>query len=1569
MRRAVLPAFSAVSSVLMLSCIEPPPDDGIKVPPSNSKPELEITSHLDGDSLYEGYPVTFEGTASDVDHTVSDLVVTWYVGTEIACPAAQPDLAGLSTCETVLEIGDTEISGEVTDAGGAKGSASLALDVMETDAPVATIESPVSDVAYYIDHEVWVSGQISDSEDAVEDLVYAWTSDLDGDLDVGTGPDASGLMEGQIYLTEGTHLISLWVEDLVGKSANAEVEITVRPENTPPSCSITAPDTGSASEESELIQFRALISDPDVLTDKLTVQWMSDVDGTLGSSIPFPASEASLTFPYSDLTVSTHAIAILVHDEVGAACTDSIIYTIGSPPQITLGSPLDGDLFAHGDEITFSATVDPGEGTLVNMTMDWTSDLSGQLNVDPPDATTGASSFARSDLVAGNHILTVTASSDLGFYDQRTVGFEVNTRPTPPTVSISPDPALTTDALVVSIDTPSYDAEGTTPTYTYAWTVGGTATAHATNLLAAAETTRDEVWEVTVTPNDGTFGGPPGTASLTVSNTPPVLSATAMTPTANTTEATTFTCLTGTTSDADGDTITTALSWSVSGTDPGVTSNTLDGTWFSKNDVVACIGTPNDGTDDGSPVSSSSVTVENTAPYISTVNITPTTAYAADVLSCAWSGFTDVDSDTDVSTVVWKLNGTPVGTDSTLSGSFVYSDIVRCEVTPFDGTDSGTTLHTQIVIGNTAPILADATLSPDPVYEGNTLLCSPGSTTDADGTTSFSYLYNWEVAGSTVNVSTATGSLGSNHWNKHEDVTCTVTPRDGTDSGDPVTSNTVTVSNSAPVVASVSLLPLIPTADDDLTCTAGSGTDADPGDQVVFSYAWTVASSVVSGETTDTLTAASFAKGQDVLCTVTPSDGEDFGTGVNSNTVTVGNSAPSVSGVSITSDESDPTVAYATSTLTCAWTDFTDADANDTDQSEITWFVGSTSVGTGTTLSGGFFHPQQVRCTVAPYDGETYGSTVSVDLDITNSAPVVASVSLTPLTAHEGDEFTCTVGTLSDADNTTAFTTSYRWDVSGVDPGVSSSTDTLRSNNFNRSDSVTCYITVNDGFDDSVEVASNTVDVLNTSPILAPGSVSVSPDPPSSEDDLTCAHSPATDADPGDNGNLTYTYDWVADGGPSPITAQVFPAANTSKGGSYTCSATPSDGLDSGATVAASNVVTVNNTTPSIGAVTLTPNTAYATNTLNCSYGGYSDADGDADQSTYDWTVDGVSQGTGTLSSTTPVTSTLSGVFVHANLVTCTVTAYDGQAQGNSISESVTILNSAPTLVVVRLNPAQIFESTTVSCLAQQISDADGTTAFNYTYAWYRNTANLSVTSSTLTGIYFDKGDDLQCALTASDGTDSSNTVLSTPIITVKNSKPSISAVTVTPSPVAETENLLCLASGWNDADGDLDQTAYEWTITDTTGTSSYGEGFDPGTGGRILYSTDTVEDDIVTCTVTPNDGQEDGTALSDFSQVGNDRPSAPSLSIGPTSPVAGLDDLYCQITLPSSDPNGDSISYTFTWTVDGTEFTGTSTTTYTDDTVPGSATSPGENWTCLVVANDGLLDALYTSDDTVNVQ
>ena len=91
-------------------------------------------------------------------------------------------------------------------------------------------------------------------------------------------------------------------------------------------------------------------------------------------------------------------------------------------------------------------------------------------------------------------------------------------------------------------------------------------------------------------------------------------------------------------------------------------------------------------------------------------------------------------------------------------------------------------------------------------------------------------------------------------------------------------------------------------------------------------------------------------------------------TAVYARLVAILNTIPSVSGLSITPDP-----AYAKDTLTCTWTTFTDADG-DTDQSTVAWTKGSTPMGTGTTLTGGFVDGDVLTCTVTPDDGEDTGN-------------------------------------------------------------------------------------------------------------------------------------------------------------------------------------------------------------------------------------------------------------------------------------------------------------------------------------------------------------------------------------------------------------------------------------------------------------------------------------------------------------------------------------------------------------------------------------------------------------------
>jgi hypothetical protein len=137
-----------------------------------------------------------------------------------------------------------------------------------------------------------------------------------------------------------------------------------------------------------------------------------------------------------------------------------------------------------------------------------------------------------------------------------------------------------------------------------------------------------------------------------------------------------------------------------------------------------------------------------------------------------------------------------------------------------------------------------------------------------------------------------------------------------------------------------------------------------------------------------------------VTCTVTPTDDDESGS-PESASVTIGNSAPSVTDVSIS-----PASPLDNDTLTCSWT-FNDVDG-DSDSSTLEWTLGSTVLGTGISLSSGFSAGDVVDCTVIAFDGSDTGNTASdsVTIGASNSAPSVTTVSITPDPANELDLLT-----------------------------------------------------------------------------------------------------------------------------------------------------------------------------------------------------------------------------------------------------------------------------------------------------------------------------------------------------------------------------------------------------------------------------------------------------------------------------------------------------------------------------------------------------------------------------------
>ncbi len=384
-------------------------------------------------------------------------------------------------------------------------------------------------------------------------------------------------------------------------------------------------------------------------------------------------------------------------------------------------------------------------------------------------------------------------------------------------------------------------------------------------------------------------------------------------------------------------------------------------------------------------------------------------------------------------------------------------------------------------VANTPPSVSNVMLGPNGATTTSSLTLSY-TYSDTDNDPESGTQIQWfkdEVEQIGLQGLTISASLTS----KGEEWKATVTPSDGSDSGTPLTSNTLTIANSIPSLTTPTIQPANPTSDDDLTFSSTSSDD--DADQVHFDIHWFL-DGILVPELNGMETLPSFATrdGESWTVEVRANDTEDTSQWQTSSTVMIGggqtNTAPVASAV-----ELSPATIYTTDDFSVSYI-FTDFDGDLEVDSEISWFLNnapfafaenSMMIPSSFTEKG-----QNWFAKVRVNDGVEWSPwTSSNTLFVQNTLPITESLSLSHTEAKTTDSITVEF-TQSDLDGDGKSGSEVTWWRDGVQKSSLTGLTTLPAESTLKGEIWTVMVKAGDGTEVSATALSANVTIVNSAP-------------------------------------------------------------------------------------------------------------------------------------------------------------------------------------------------------------------------------------------------------------------------------------------------------------------------------------------------------------------------------------------------------------------------------------------------------------------------------------------------------
>jgi hypothetical protein len=477
---------------------------------------------------------------------------------------------------------------------------------------------------------------------------------------------------------------------------------------------------------------------------------------------------------------------------------------------------------------------------------------------------------------------------------------------------------------------------------------------------------------------------------------------------------------------------------------------------------------------------------------------------------------------------------------------------------------------------------------------------------------------------------------------------------------------------------------------------------------------------------------------------------------------------------------------------------------------------------------------------------------------------------------------------------------------------------------------------------------SDTLEIIVNSPPEATTVVEITPEKPTTQDALLAVVTVAA-SDP-DGDPVGYTFSWFVDDASAGIASATVPATETAAGEVWQVSAVPDDGYHHG--TAAMAAVIIQNTLPTIAKAMVLPSAGGTDTTFACTAEGWSDADGEAQSYTVQWLVNGEPVADQT-------SDTITGEhYEKGDILQCVLTPTDASGQGNPIlSEEIPILDTAPSVDTVTLDPDEGDKTTTFQCLAEGLSDPDEGDEVDLMTIWKVNEEELEgTTSQTFNASSLAQGATLQCKVVPFQGDIQGQAVYSDEVV-LGNAAPYGGAVVVSPVAPTELTGVNCISNDASDPDGDTFSLSYTWYVDDE---------LVPDVTGNFLSGAYFDKGQKVTCEVTAYDGMDYGTPVGAKNLYVTAVNSPPTLLSATISPDEGSKNtsftcLPGEVTDP--DPaDADGFTFSYAWTFEGdtvpsaeVEFPTDAGTTAFQTIIPQGLSSGV--LVCMVTPNDGIDD------------